>query len=153
MEVHTPFTNILVPTDGSETSINAGRLAAQIAATHQANITFVYVIDSKNAEDVAGATDKTLEMVCDEFSLSAHRYLDYLGRIAGNYGLVAEQVVRYGTPYVEITELAREIDADLIVIGRVSGKGTQRLGRIGAVAERVIQYAHCPVLTVRYAVR
>lgn len=153
MEAQTPFSNILVPTDGSETSINAGRLAIQIASTHYTKITFVYVIDANIAEEVAAATMKTQEMVCDELRNSAQRYLDYLTRLATNYGLHADQVVRYGTPYTEITELAREIGADLIVIGRVGGQGTQRLGRIGEVAERVIQYAHCPVLTVRHTVR
>ena len=153
MEAQTPFTNILVPTDGSETSINAGRLAVQIASTHHTKITFVYVIDANIAEEVAAATTKTREMVCDQLRLNAQRYLDYLTRFAVNYGLHADQVVRYGTPYTEITELAREIGVDLIVIGRVTSKGTQRLARIGSVAERVIQYAHCPVLTVRHTVR
>lgn len=153
MKAHTPFSNILVPTDGSETSINAGRLAIQIAATHHTKLTFVYVTDANVASEVAAATSKPRDLVCENLAASAHRYLDYLARLATNYGLTANTVVRHGTPYVEITELAREIGADLIVIGRVSGKGTQRLGRIGAVAERVIQYAHCPVLTVRYTVQ
>lgn len=152
MEAQSPFSHIIVPTDGSDTSINAGRLAIQIAAVHHIPITFVYVIDSNVAEGIAGATDKTLDMACDELSASASRYLDYLSRLAATRNVVSEEVVRIGTPYVEITELARERHADLIVIGRSSGTGTQRLARIGSVAERVIEYAHCPVLTVRHAV-
>ena len=153
METQTPFSNVLVPTDGSETSINAGRLAIQIAATHHTKLTFVYVTDANVASEVATVTSKSRDRVCEELDTSAHRYLDYLARLATNYGLTAKLVIRHGTPHVEITELAREIGADLIVIGRVSGKGTQRLGRIGSVAERVIEYAHCPVLTVRHTVR
>ncbi len=145
-----PFTHIVVPTDGSETSINAGKLAISIAGMRPMKITFVYVIDAQMAEEVARTTRRTLDEVRAEFSNKAGHYLDYLARMAAYQGIATTQVVRYGTPYIEITELAREVNADLIVIGRVGGLGTQRLGRIGSVAERVIEYAHCPVLTVRH---
>ncbi len=146
-----PFSHIIVPTDGSETSIYAGQLAIRIAAMHPIKITFVYVIDAKAAEEVSRTTRQTLDEVRAEFSHKAGHYLDYLSRLATREGIMTAQVIRYGTPHVEITELAREVRADLIVIGRAGGVGTQRLGRIGSVAERVIEYAHCPVLTVRYA--
>ncbi len=145
-----PFSHIIVPVDGSETSINAGQLALQMATLHPIKITFVYVIDSQVAEDVSRTTRRTLDAVREEFSNTASRYLDYLSRLASNRGISNTQTIRYGTPYIEITELAREVNADLIVIGRVGGIGTQHLARIGAVAERVIEYAHCPVLTVRH---
>lgn len=151
MDTQSPFTHILVPTDGSETSINAGRLAIQIAVTHKIPLTFVYVVNRSTAEEIAHATSKTTDMVCKELSDKAQRYLDYLSRLALNRGLYAEQITRNGIPYLEITELAREKDIDLIVIGRARGQGTQRLARIGSVAERVIEYAPCPVLTVRYS--
>lgn len=144
-----PFSHIIVPTDGSETSINAGQLAIHMAAMCPTKITFVYVIDDKNVEEVSRTTRKTLDEVHTESSQTASRYLDYLARLAAQRGISTAQTIRYGTPYIEITELAREVNADLIVIGRVGGLGTQRLARIGAVAERVIEYAHCPVLTVR----
>lgn len=151
MEAHrNPFSHIIVPTDGSETSINAGQLAIHMASLCPTKITFVYVIDDKKAEEVSRTTRKTLDEVRAEFSDTANRYLDYLARLASNRGIVTARTIRYGTPYIEITELAREVNADLIVIGRVGGLGTQRLAHIGAVAERVIEYAHCPVLTVRH---
>ncbi len=145
-----PFSHILVPTDGSETSINAGLLAIHIASMCPTKITFVYVIDDKTAEEVSRTTRKTPDEVHAEFGGQAQRYLDYLSRLAAQQDIATHQVIRYGTPYIEITELAREVGADLIVIGRIGGVGTQRLARIGSVAERVIEYAHCPVLTVRY---
>ena len=53
-----PFSHIIVPTDGSETSINAGQLAIQIATMYPIKITFVYVIDAKTAEEVSRTTRK-----------------------------------------------------------------------------------------------
>jgi nucleotide-binding universal stress UspA family protein len=136
-----PFTHILVPADGTESSINAGRLAIRIAAGHKIPITFLYVVDQSAAE------------VCQQLENKAHSYLDYLSRMASNRGIRAKKVIRRGVPYREISDLAREESVDLIVIGRVGGMGTQQLARIGAVAERVIEYAPCPVLTVRYRPR
>jgi len=149
MEERSPFTHILVPTDGSETSINAGRLAIQIAALHNIPITFVYVVDSAVVDEIAGATSKTAEMVHRELEANGRRYLDYLSRLARDRGLQTDQVVRHGIPHSEIANLAREQGMDLIVIGQVGRHGPRRV-LIGSVAERVIEYAPCPVLVVRH---
>ncbi len=148
MEEQSPFTHILVPTDGSETSINAGRLAIQIAATHNVPITFVYVVDNAIVDEIAGATSKTTETVHRDLETKGRRYLDYLSRLARDRGLQADQVVQYGMPHSEIANLARERGIDLIVIGQVGRRGPRRV-LIGSVAERVIEYAPCPVLVVK----
>ncbi len=149
MEERSPFTHILVPTDGSETSINAGQLAIRIAATHNVPITFVYVVDSTVIDDIAGATSKTAERVRRELEDKGRRYLNYLSHLARGRGLQSDQVVRYGIPHSEIADLAREQGVDLIVIGQVGRRGPRRV-LIGSVAERVIEYAPCPVLVVRH---
>lgn len=150
MGVPSPFGHILAPVDGSESSIHAGRLAIQIAASHNIPITFLYVIDQSAAEEIAGASAMSVGAVCQQWEDKAHNYLGYLSRIADRRGLRAEKVIRHGVPHREIADLAREACADLIVIGLVGEKGIQHPARIGAVAERVIEYAPCPVLTVRY---
>jgi len=149
MEKRSPFTHILVPTDGSETSINAGRMAIQIAATHGVPITFVYVVDSTIAEEIAGATSRTTEMIRRELEAKGGRYLDYLARLARDRNLQTNQVVRHGIPHSEIADLAREQGVDLIVIGYVGRHGPRRV-LIGSVAEHVVEYASCPVLVVRH---
>ena len=63
MEHRSPFTHILVPTDGSDTSINAGLLAIQIAAIHRAQITFIYVVDQIVVDGIASATSRSIEVV------------------------------------------------------------------------------------------
>jgi nucleotide-binding universal stress UspA family protein len=149
MEERSPFTHILVPVDGSESSINAGRLAIQIAATHNVRITFVCVVDRIIAEEIAGATSRTIEVTCQELENKGQHYLDYLCRLASNRGLQADQVIRRGIPHREIADLARELGVDLIAIGRVGRHGPHRV-HIGSVAERVIESAPCPVLVVRH---
>lgn len=148
MEAESPFTHILVPTDGSETSISAGRLAIRIAATHGIPITFVYVVDSAVVYEIAETTSETAEMVHRELETKGRRYLNYLTRMAREMDLEADQVVLSGIPHTEIANLARERGIDLIVIGQVGRRGPRRV-LIGSVAERVIEYAPCPVLVVR----
>ena len=148
MEQRSPFTHILVPTDGSDTSINAGQLAIRIAATHHVQITFVYVVDQIVVDGMASATSRTTKAIREELENKGQRYLDYLSRLARDRGLQTDQVIRRGIPHREIAELAREMGGDLIVIGQVGTHGPQRT-HIGSVAERVIESAPCPVLVVR----
>jgi len=147
MAERSPFNHILVPTDGSNTSVQAGRLAIQMAALHRSRLTLVYVLDSTIADEIAGVTAKKLDAVKQDLEAKGKSYLDYLVRLARASGVQAEQVIRHGTPYGEIANLARERDVDLVVIGRVGCRGA-RCALVGSVAERVIEYAHCPVLVV-----
>jgi nucleotide-binding universal stress UspA family protein len=149
MEERSPFTHILVPTDGSETSIHAGRLAIQVAAASHARITLVYVVteDTAIVGKIAAAASKTLETTRRDLEDKGQRYLDYLSRLAQERNVQVEGMIRHGVPHNEIANLARERKADLIVIGRVGSHGP-RSARIGPVAERVIEYAPCPVLVV-----
>jgi nucleotide-binding universal stress UspA family protein len=62
------------------------------------------------------------------------------------------QVARRGySAGVVILEYAAEMEAELIVLGTHGRRGAQRL-LLGSVAEEVVRYANCPVLTVREAV-
>ncbi|MCD4739297.1 MAG: universal stress protein [Anaerolineae bacterium] len=147
-----PFHNILAPTDGSAASVDAGRLAISIAATHDIPVTFLYVVNRSTAEEIASASPrKDVELVCDELRSKASNYLDYLSRLAKRAKVECRQVIRVGDPHREIAELAREDAVDLIVIGQTSAPGITRPGRIGEVAGRVIEYASCPVLIVKHS--
>lgn len=56
--------------------------------------------------------------------------------------------VRSEVPAEELTQLAADLDADLIVLGTHGRRGMRRL-LLGSVAEEVVRRAHCPVLVVR----
>jgi nucleotide-binding universal stress UspA family protein len=147
-QAQTPFHHILVPTDGSQTSVAAGQLAVQLAALHRARLTFVYVVDISVVEALADTPGKMAEHVEQELELTGQRYLNYLSRLAVNADLEANQVIRHGVPHSEIERLAREQKVDLIVIGQVGHRGPRRI-LIGSVTERVIECSPCPVLVVK----
>jgi nucleotide-binding universal stress UspA family protein len=62
-------------------------------------------------------------------------------------GVKVEQVVRYGKIYKEILEIAKNISADLIIIGSTKPEFTDYL--LGPNAARVVRHANCSVLVVR----
>jgi nucleotide-binding universal stress UspA family protein len=56
-------------------------------------------------------------------------------------------IVGHGKASREVLRIAREQDADLIVLG-VQGRGTIDLAMFGSTAQHVVRGATCPVLTV-----
>lgn len=56
--------------------------------------------------------------------------------------------VRRGRPDEQIVELAAEVGAQLVVVGRFGAAPRRRFGRLGSVADRVLAHAECPVLLV-----
>ena len=62
-------------------------------------------------------------------------------------GFRVDVLVQRGDPSEVVTELAAEHDADLIVMG-TRGHSKIRQMLLGSTAERVVEHAPCPVLTV-----
>ena len=60
----------------------------------------------------------------------------------------AMHVIRYGDASREIVRIAREEEADVIVIATHGLTGWRHLV-FGSVAEKVVRLAECPVLTIR----
>lgn len=60
----------------------------------------------------------------------------------------AEELVTVGRPHEEIVRLARDRDADFIVMG-VHGRSALNLALFGSTVNQVVRHASCPVVTVR----
>jgi nucleotide-binding universal stress UspA family protein len=56
--------------------------------------------------------------------------------------------VRFASPAEEIAELARELEAHLVIVGTHGRRGISRM-LVGSVAEGVVRLSPCPVLVVR----
>lgn len=78
----------------------------------------------------------------------AHKALDPQAEELRAKGFRVEVIGREGDPATAITELAKSREADLIAMGT---RGLSRLKQVllGSTAERVVQHAACPVLTIR----
>jgi nucleotide-binding universal stress UspA family protein len=78
----------------------------------------------------------------------ARRILRGVADAAVKIGVSVETRIVTGIPFEDIARVARELPADLIIMGTHGRTGMSHL-LLGSVAERVLRRAPCPVLTVR----
>lgn len=140
------LSKILVPTDGSEPSMRAAEFAIKLAKKFNSEIITVYVIDRLIMEEVSKVHEK--QELEDEIKRKAERSLNYVVKSAEIEGLKATPILLEGQPYDQIIRQAEISSVDIIVMGTTGRRGMERI-LIGSVAERVIEYAPCPVLVVK----
>jgi universal stress protein A len=142
-EVTVMFTlrRILHPTDFSEQSEAAFRLAASLARDHGARLTVIHVVQPPTLYAAEGL------VIVPTLDLEPIR--EQLARIQAKDPLVSvEHVLVEGDPAAEILKAASEYKCDLIVIGTHGRTGLGRM-LMGSVAENVVRKATCPVLTLK----
>jgi len=142
-------TKILLATDGSEDAELAALKAVDLANTTDSELHVVHVglAPSFLMSDPATLSyDRKLYEQIEEESRELLRKLSWQVKVAG--GTVAETHLRMGEVDLEIVGLAKEIGADLIVMGCRGHRGIRRaIG--GSVSDAVIRHAPCPVLVAR----
>jgi nucleotide-binding universal stress UspA family protein len=83
--------------------------------------------------------------------VARHRARDRLAAALGQAGIAGEMFVVSGSPADVIVDVAREIQAEVIVVGTAGRTGLRRVV-LGSVAERVVRHAPTSVLVVRLSV-
>jgi nucleotide-binding universal stress UspA family protein len=128
------FKRILLALDESEKAWRAVGITADIAARYGAEVTVEHVLD----EPQAGAGDGGEALVEAAVKHLGAAGVTAHGEVAAGVGRVADQ----------LTDAARKVDADLIVMG---SRGMSELGAVmlGSTSHEVLEQAHCPVLVVR----
>jgi len=139
---------ILVPTDFSEDSDLAFRMALSIAVKYQARIFLLHVISEQSLADYCldqGIVDRVLN---ESIVFSNEKLQEVIDKNqqSGNIKVIPD--VRKGQPYEEILKEASERKIDLIVIASHGKTGLQKYF-IGSVTEKVMKEAKCPVLLIR----
>ncbi len=143
-----PFviTNILVPTDLSESSVPALRYARLIADRFAAKITVKYTDPLVYPFDVVGPGNGFYVNATPEHQ--AQMRIE-VGQHAGPAmaGRPYDIDVSVGQPIPSILSAAKERNTDLIVMGTHLRHGWRR-ALLGSVSEGVLYGSPCPVLTV-----
>jgi nucleotide-binding universal stress UspA family protein len=136
---------ILVATDFSECAEQALDYAVALAGVLDAKIHLlnVIVIPAMGIPEVGIAVSSTL---IESTARTQQAELDK--RAAGHAAAGIETLLRTGDARDVILDAAREIGADLIVMGTHGRRGVRR-ALIGSIAESVVRTAPCPVLTIR----
>lgn len=134
---------ILVATDGSETSRAALEEAIELAAAAKAKLTVVYVRPGPLPVLGEPVYQRSLSAELGH----ANETLAIATGLARTAGVEAEGEVLEGDPAKRIVELARARDAGLIVVGsRELGALSRTL--LGSVSSDVLHHADRPVLVV-----
>lgn len=148
---HRPIRTILVPTDFSEDAAVAIRTAHRLLAPleQDARLVLIHAFNLPIEYTAYGPIPTSLNYLQDT-GLEAERRLQEAAEGLEREGLTVETVAREGDPAVVIVEEAQKRGADLIAMG-THGHGALRHLLLGSTAERVVQHATCPVMTVRRA--
>ena len=138
------LTRILVPMDFSKTSERALDYAVPLAREFGATITVLHAI-----EPPPYSMDLTYLPMGEGFPVgSIKKELEALAKKLVEPELLKDAIVQIGTAFEVITNVARDLEADLIVITTHGHTGLKHVF-MGSTAERVVRHAPCPVLVVR----
>jgi nucleotide-binding universal stress UspA family protein len=143
------FHTLLMAHDFSADSDAALDLAVDLAKDVGADLHVVHVLH-RPVEALSPYEIPLPPSLIDEVQAAARRRLEDVAAKAGEAGAPVRAHVRDGSPAEQIESLAREIGADLIVMGTRGLTGLPHV-LLGSVAERTVRIASCPVLTVKAA--
>ena len=142
------FAKIILPTDFSDCSAEAARVARRLAEQFESRLTVLHVLDEPVALDPMFRGDVPVELLKDRMEQFARESMDAF--VASHFSGLAgfDTILATGIPYREIVRTARDAAAELIVIGTHGRTGVEHV-LFGSTAERVVRMAPCPVLSVR----
>jgi nucleotide-binding universal stress UspA family protein len=137
------FKAIIWSTDGSDHAERALPYVKDLAREAGGAITIVHVVERVEGGGAVGVPRRA-----DEAEIQ--RRLEKLTAELSQEGLSASLIIRGNVgarPAHEVVEVAREADADLIVVG---SRGLSSIGGLllGSVAHRLLHITPCPVLVV-----
>ncbi len=138
---------IVVPVDFSPSADEARAWAVDLARRYDAELIVTHtgppVAWPASPDGIMTVTD-IVESTRRELAIS----LEGLRASIEAAGVRARSRMLDGIPATEISRLAREAGADLVVMG-THGRTGLKHALLGSVAEKVVRTAPCPVLTVR----
>ena len=143
------FKHILVPVDGSSTSLLAVSKAAELAKVFGSSVTAVYVVDPYPFTGVGADFAYGQAQYLSAATAEANTALEAVKKAMLDAGVTAHTVVGEGHAVHEgIVRVVENTGADLIVIGSNGRRGLEKL-MLGSVTQRVLRSVHIPVLVVK----
>lgn len=145
--IHFNSSKILIPVDFSETSELAIRHGAYIAKLSKGDVYLLHVINAQYMaqnmfvplmqftanNDIENKAEQKLAQLAEEFKLE--------------HDVKIEFIIKTGNPSNEIVNVAKEIDASLIVMGTHGYSPLEELV-IGSNALKVLTKSHCPTMAM-----
>ncbi|HVX41773.1 MAG TPA: universal stress protein [Gemmatimonadaceae bacterium] len=151
-----PIRTLLVAVEDADITPRVLEWAHALADAHDAAVTLLHVwsnaayshVASMSYATAGNAREAEVE-IAKELRAESVRWLEQLAKTGVPHEGVTS-AVRFGHPGDCIVTMARQIEADLIVIGR-HGTGAAGPELLGRTVRAVLHEAHCPVLVVAEA--
>ncbi|MGJ8667280.1 MAG: universal stress protein [Patiriisocius sp.] len=136
---------IIVPVDFSEFSENALKVAATIAKKYNAEIVAVHMMGLSTAVLTKDSSQSMEGMFY--MKLTQKRFEEFLDKEYLN-NITVHQTVKNFAVFSEIDDVAKEFDAQLIVMGSHGSSGLSEVF-VGSNTEKVVRSANTPVLVIK----
>jgi nucleotide-binding universal stress UspA family protein len=140
---HPHFQSILVGYDGSPQAEKAVEIAYSLAQDTDSTVLILAVArppEPPTSVELEAMLDDAREHFLEKFKVFRER--------AAALEVDVKTDVVVGHPVEQIVHRAETDKVNLIIVGR---RGMSRFGRmiVGSTSEKVLRYAHCPVMVVR----
>jgi nucleotide-binding universal stress UspA family protein len=134
---------IMAGVDGSRSALRAGAFAGGLARRQHSRLVVVYVAAASAWTAVApgafaAAQEETFDELVDELRTQIRGRADELG-------IPVTLMVRRGDAFVELRNVATELQVDMVVVG-ASEHAEHRF--VGSIATRLVRTARWPVVVV-----
>jgi len=138
---------VLLPTDFSKFAEPAADYAREFVERFNAELHLMHVLETRitTTQFVMGLTIPERAEESEQVATARLKKV-FDDQWSRQHSIVYSTA--HGAPYLQIIQYARENNIDLIVMGTHGRTGLPHVF-MGSVAERVVQHARCPVLTVR----
>jgi nucleotide-binding universal stress UspA family protein len=140
---HSQFKKILIGYDGSGQADKATESALALAQSLDAKVLLFSV-----ARPPEPATMVEVDAMLDDAREHFEEQFKKITQRAKDLEVEFETAIAVGHPVEQIVHRAETDHVDLIVLGR-RGKSRFEKMLVGSTAEKVLRYAHCPVMVVR----
>ena len=139
---------VLAATDFSDVSFKAVKQGLWVAQQAEAEFHLLHVVDSMDVpEDVISKIPQGSSLR-DEINAEAKTRLDeFLASLQVDRDKIQIHL-SWGTPWKEVSRLAKHVSADLIAMGTVGRSGIGGV-LLGNTAEKVLSTCDCSILTVK----
>jgi nucleotide-binding universal stress UspA family protein len=142
---------LLAPVDGSQTSVKALEAAIELARLNGARLRLVYVIDELDYVNGFETARAYYQQTLPFMHTDGERLLAQMRSLAAAKGVVCDSVLlESGADRLcdVVAEQARQVHADMIVVGSHGRRGLDRV-LMGSDAEQIVRRAPVPVLVVK----
>lgn len=145
--IHFKSSKILIPVDFSETSLLAIKHGAFLAQLTKGDLYLIHVINRHYEHYAVIEPPVSLESISKLSTNVTEKLNELANDIRKEYGITVNNLVNEGNPTNEIIKTAKEIGANLIVMGTHGYSPLEELV-IGSNALKVITKGACPVMAM-----